>query len=182
MFLSFKKNKETKCISVKISNKLKRTAVSLPKMCRSKMFVARQNFLKTLEIHYKIFDNSYLKIGKREKAKILKKHVWRPAYRKPNFYANWICYWQIKLCSYNAFHLTKCLNQYCKNFTGPPFRGGWTTKLQTFSRHFFWEWPSKYCIVEFTAIFVCLLFRWSIRYLMNWSINLDGYTSIFQIW
>ena len=72
MFLSFKKNKETKCISVKISNKLKRTAVSLPKMCRSKMFVAWQNFLKTLEIHYKIFDNSYLKIGKRERAKIKK--------------------------------------------------------------------------------------------------------------
>ena len=36
------------------------------------MFVAWQNFLKTLEIHYKIFDNSYLKIGKRERAKIKK--------------------------------------------------------------------------------------------------------------
>ena len=54
--------------------------------------------------------------------------------------------------------------QFRKNFTGPPFCGGWTKKLQTFSRHFFWERPSKYCIVEFTAVFVCLLLSWSRRY------------------
>ena len=54
--------------------------------------------------------------------------------------------------------------QFRKNFTGPPFCGGWTKKLQTFSRHFFWEQPSKYCIAEFTAIFVCLLLSWSRRY------------------
>ena len=44
-------------------------------------------------------------------------------------------------------------------------------KIQTFSRHFFWELCSKYCIVEFTAIFVCLLLSWSIRYSMKWSSN-----------
>ena len=53
--------------------------------------------------------------------------------------------------------------QFRKNFTGA-FCGGWTKKLQTFSRHFFWEQPSKYCIAEFTAIFVCLLLSWSRRY------------------
>ena len=75
MFLSFRKNKETKCISVQISKKFKRAAVSLSKMCRSKIFVTQQNFLRTLEIHYKIFDNSHLKFGKKEKAKIIKQHV-----------------------------------------------------------------------------------------------------------
>ena len=53
-------------------------------------------------------------------------------------------------------------------------QGGWTKKLQTFSRHFFWEQPSKYCIAEFTAIFVCLLLSWSRRYSMNWSSNFNG--------
>ena len=47
-------------------------------------------------------------------------------------------------------------------------------KIQTFSRHFFWELPSKYCIVEFTAIFVCFLLSWSRRYSMKWSSNFDG--------
>ena len=64
--------------------------------------------------------------------------------------------------------------QFCKNFTEPPFYGGWTKKLQTFTRHFFWEQPSKYCIAEFTAIFLCLLLSWSRRYSMNWSSNFDG--------
>ena len=64
--------------------------------------------------------------------------------------------------------------QFRKNFTGPPFCGGWTKKLQTFSRHFFWEQPSKYCIAEFTAIFVCLLLSWSRRYSTKWSSNFDG--------
>ena len=48
-------------------------------------------------------------------------------------------------------------------------RGRWTKKLQTFSRHFFWEQPSKYCIGKFTAIFVCMLLSWSRRYSMNWT-------------
>ena len=39
MFLSFRKNKETKCISEQISKKIKRATVSLSKMCRSKIFV-----------------------------------------------------------------------------------------------------------------------------------------------
>ena len=49
------------------------------KMYRSKIFVTQQNFfLRTLEIHYKIFDNSHLKFGRKEKAKIKKQHVRRP--------------------------------------------------------------------------------------------------------
>ena len=63
---------------------------------------------------------------------------------------------------------------FAKNFTGPPFCVWLTKKLQTFSRHLFWEQPSKYCIAEFTAIFVCLLLSWSRRYSMNWSSNFDG--------
>ena len=47
--------------------------------------------------------------------------------------------------------------QFRKNFTGAAFCGGWTKNLQTFSLHFLGEQPSKYCIVEFTADFVCLL-------------------------
>ena len=44
--------------------------------------------------------------------------------------------------------------QFRKNFTGLSFCGGWTRKRQTFSKHLFWEQPSKYCIPEFTA-FLC---------------------------
>ena len=61
--------------------------------------------------------------------------------------------------------------QFGKNFT---FCGGQTKNLQTFSRHLFREQPSKCCIVEFTAIFVCLLLSWSRRYSMKWSSNFDG--------
>ena len=64
--------------------------------------------------------------------------------------------------------------QFCKNFSRPPLCGGWTKKLQTFSRHFFWGQPSKYCISEFTAIFVSLLLSWSRQYSMKWSSNFDG--------
>ena len=49
--------------------------------------------------------------------------------------------------------------KFCNNFIGPPFCGGWTKKLQTFSRYFFWQRPSKYCIAEFTTILVCLLLK-----------------------
>ena len=66
MFLSFRNNKETKCISVQISKKFKRATVSLSKMCRSKIFVTYQNFLRTREIHYKIFNSSSLKFGKKK--------------------------------------------------------------------------------------------------------------------
>ena len=68
IFLSFRKIKETKCISKQISKIFKRAAVSLSKICRSKIFVT----LRTLEIHYKIFDDSNLKFGKREIVKIKK--------------------------------------------------------------------------------------------------------------
>ena len=46
-------------------------------------------------------------------------------------------------------------------------------RIKTFSRHFFWEEPSKYYIVEFTAIFVGLLLSWSRRYSMKWNSNFD---------
>ena len=71
MFLSFRKNKETKCIPVQISKKFKRATVSLSKMCRLKICDVLE-LIRTLEIHYKIFDNSHLKFGKREKEKIKK--------------------------------------------------------------------------------------------------------------
>ena len=41
IFLLFRKNKETKCISVEISKNFKRTVVSLSKVCRSKIFVTQ---------------------------------------------------------------------------------------------------------------------------------------------
>ena len=59
--------------------------------------------------------------------------------------------------------------QFPTNFTGPSFCGGRTKRLQTFSRHFSWEQSSKYCIAEFTAIFVCLLLSGCRRYSMKWS-------------
>ena len=70
--------------------------------------------------------------------------------------------------------------QFRKNFTGSPFCGGWTRELQTFSRHFFWERPSKYCIVEITATLVCSLLSWSRLYSMKWSSNFDSPYRIFS--
>ena len=64
IFLSFRKNKETKQTSVQISNKIKRVALSLSKMCRSKIFVTQQNFIRTLKYN---FDHGHLKFGKRKK-------------------------------------------------------------------------------------------------------------------
>ena len=69
MFFSFNKNKGRKCLSMQISKKFKRAAVSLSKMCRSKIFVVE---LPKNTSNYKIFDNSHLKFGKRENAKIKK--------------------------------------------------------------------------------------------------------------
>ena len=43
MFLSFRKNKETKCISVQIFKKIKRAAVSFSKMSRSKVVELPKN-------------------------------------------------------------------------------------------------------------------------------------------
>ena len=59
--------------------------------------------------------------------------------------------------------------QFRKIFTGPR-----TVDQKTFSAHFLWERPSKYCIVELTVVLVCLLLSWSRRYSMKWSSNLDG--------
>ena len=57
--------------------------------------------------------------------------------------------------------------QFHKNITAPSFCDGWTKNLQTFSLQFFLERPSTYCIVEFTAIFMFCLLRWSKRYQWN---------------
>ena len=72
MFLSFRKNKETKCISVQISKKFKRIAVHCQKYVDKKYLWRSRNYWGTLEIHYIIFNNSHLKFGKMEKAKIEK--------------------------------------------------------------------------------------------------------------
>ena len=53
------------------------------------------------------------------------------------------------------------LNRQAKIFLG----------IKTFSRYFFWEEPSKYYIVEFTAVSVSLLLSWSRRYLTKWNSN-----------
>ena len=88
MFLSFRKNTGTKCIFVQILKKFKSVAVSLPKMCRSEIFVAQQNFLRALKIHHKILDNSHLKFGKRENAKIKKQFVRWPVLTSVGFRKN----------------------------------------------------------------------------------------------
>ena len=90
-----KENKETKCISVKISKNFRRVIVLLSKVCRSKSFVTWQNFIRTLKIHYKkgrffhnIFDNSHLKFGQMKKVKIKKWHFRQPVDRKLNFFTS----------------------------------------------------------------------------------------------
>ena len=41
--------------------------------------------------------------------------------------------------------------RFCKNFTGPPFYGGWTKNFKNLAD------ISKYCIFEFTAIFLNMI-------------------------
>ena len=74
--------------------------------------------------------------------------------------------WSLKLLAIKRwfpFKLAKILEG-CYFVVGRP-------KIQTFSRHFFWELPSKYCIAQFTAIFVCFLLSWFRRRSMKWSSN-----------
>ena len=48
--------------------------------------------------------------------------------------------------------------QFPKNFTGPPFCGGWNKKLKTFFTDFSLERAlQNICIVELAAVFVRLL-------------------------
>ena len=42
-----------------------------------------------------------------KKVKIKKQHFRRPVNRKPNFFTNWIWYWQIRFFSYYAFSLNQ---------------------------------------------------------------------------
>ena len=86
----------------------------------------------TLEIHYKIFDNIHLKFGKKAKVKILKKHFLRPVNHKPNFYTNWICYLQVRFCSYYAFSLSK-MSDFCEVWKYWPLKDGFRSTLQKFS-------------------------------------------------
>ena len=106
---------------------------------------------------------------------------------KNTFYfilTNWICYWQIRFCTYCAFSLNQMsdirevwkywplkygFRSISQKFYRVVICGGWTKNFQTFNRRL-----SKYCIVELTAVFVCLLLSWSRRYSMKWSNNFDG--------
>ena len=112
---------------------------------------------------------------------------------KNTFYfilTNWICYWQIRFCTYYAFSLNQ-MSDIREVWKYWPLKDGFRSILQKFyraailwwveqktsnffDRHFFRERPSKYCIVELTAVFVCLLLSWSRGYSMKWSSNFDG--------
>ena len=70
---------------------------------------------------------------------------------KPNVWYSW---------SLKILAIKKMVSvQFCNNFTGPLFCGGWTKKLQIFSRHFFWERPSKYCFAEIYRSFRVLVIK-----------------------
>ena len=90
---------------------------------------------------------------------------------------NWICYWQIRFCTYYAFSLNQIsyirevwkywpLKDRFWSVSQKFYRAAilwWSKNYQTFGRHFFREQLSKYSIVEFTAIFVYLQLSWSRR-------------------
>ena len=62
---TLKKIKKQNAYPCKFQKKKKNESatVSLSQMCCSKIFVTKQKLLRTLKIHYKIFDNSHLKFG-----------------------------------------------------------------------------------------------------------------------
>ena len=103
---------------------------------------------------------------------------------------NWIFYWQIIFCTYYEFSLNQMsdIREVWKHW---PLKDGfrsisqkfyrttilWWVEQKTtnlFDRHFFRERLSKYCIVELTDVFVCLLSSWSRQNSMKWSSNFDG--------
>ena len=61
--------------------------------------------------------------------------------------SDWICYWQIKLCTYHAFLLNQMSD----------IRDRWTKKLQTFSRHFLWKQSLKYLLPSYCYFFVLVI-------------------------
>ena len=67
--------------------------------------------------------------------------------------------------------------QFRKIFTGPR-----TVDQKTFSAHFLWERPSKYCIVELTVVLVCLLLSWSRRYSMKWSLTARNFNNSWPLY
>ena len=68
---------------------------------------------------------------------------------KPNVWY----FWSLKMLAIKTWFLFSFTGlPFCGGWA--PFCGGWTKKLQNFSRHFFWQQHSNYCIAEFTAIFV----------------------------
>ena len=134
-----------------------------------KIFVTQQNFIRTLEIHYKegwffhkIFDNSHLKFGKMKKAKIKKQHFRQPVNRKPNFFQNWVCYYQIRFCSQYAVLKYQPLKDGFRSISQKFYRAviqWWVgQKTSNLYKIFLLVAAFKKCIVEFTAVFVCLLF------------------------
>ena len=82
---------------------------------------------------------------------------------KPNAWYSW----SLKMFAIKRWFLFN----FTKIFQGHHFL---VVDQKTFSRHFFWEQSSKYCIVKFTTVFVCLLLSWSTQYSMKWSSNFDG--------
>ena len=64
--------------------------------------------------------------------------------------------------------------QIWKNFKEPYFCHGWEKELQTFTTHSFGKGFQKTYVLEFTAIFMCLLLSWSMRYSIKQSSNFNN--------
>ena len=85
MFLSFRKNKKQNIFLCKFQRNLKGSQF-LGQKCADQKYLWRIcDFLRTLEIHYKIFGKSNLKFRKTEKAKIKKQHDQRPVLTSVGF-------------------------------------------------------------------------------------------------
>ena len=84
---------------------------------------------------------------------------------KPNLWYPW----SLKILASSRWFL---LN-FAKFFQGLHFVVGGPKNFKLSADIFFWERLSKYCVVEFTAVFMCLLLSWSRQYLMKWSSNFD---------
>ena len=138
-------------------------------MCRSKIFVTQQNFLRTLEVHFKIFD----KFGKRKKTKVKNQHFRQPVNRKPKFRKlNFSL--QIRFCSYYPIFIKpnvlysgslKILankrwfpSNLAKILQGRHVVAGPKNfKPLAYVASLLFRAAFKYCIVESIAIFVCFL-------------------------
>ena len=125
---------------------------------------------------------------KKRKGKNSKLHFRQLVSRTTNFFTSGICYWQIRwmlliLCIFNKPNIWYLWSLTilgikrwfpCQSFPGPLFVVGVPKSFKLLPDISFESGFKEDCIVEFTAVFLCLLLTWSRQYSMWCSNKFNG--------